>query len=231
MTRHRAPLVAAAIAALGSGFLSGCPSDPPYDDRSRGLRRGRWEKYRSLDAVERDSGEGRHPWDVPGERKPRQWKYVVLHHSATGEGSAESFDLYHREVKGWKGLAYHFVIGNGTYTPDGAVEVGYRWEKQTPGAHAGAREYNSYGIGICLVGDFEHSLPTTRQMAKLRALLAFLMKRFDIEPENVVRHSDVGDTRCPGKNFPWPVPAAYGKPVAGPDENLREKARKRLELD
>ena len=38
-----------------------------------------------------------------------KWEYVVLHHSATDEGSADNFDRYHREKKKWEhGLAYHF---------------------------------------------------------------------------------------------------------------------------
>jgi len=89
-------------------------------------------------------------WDV---RLGRNWRHIVIHHSATATGSAASFDREHRE-RGWEGLGYHFVIGNGTGTGDGQVEVGYRWRNQQRGAHAGNLEYNEYGIGICLVGDF-----------------------------------------------------------------------------
>jgi N-acetyl-anhydromuramyl-L-alanine amidase AmpD len=152
----------------------------------------------------------------------------VVHHSATDEGSARAFDRYHRKVKGWTGLAYHFVIGNGAGTPDGAVEVGYRWKQQTPGAHAGVREYNRYGIGICLVGDFENNIPTGKQMASLRVLLGSLAGRFGVRPENVVRHRDVGETKCPGRNFPWPVAGIDETENRKPDARLRKKARKRL---
>ena len=144
-------------------------------------------------------------WEVPEGVEARDWRHIVIHHSATDEGSAATFDEYHREVKGWKGLAYHFVIGNGTHTPDGSVEVGYRWKRQIAGAHAGVREYNQYGIGVCLVGDFETARPTKKQMASLKELLAFLTKRFSVAPVDVVRHKDLTKTKCPGRNFPWPV--------------------------
>ena len=72
-------------------------------------------------------------WDVTIRRT---WKYIVIHHSATDSGSAASFDRSHRK-RGWDGLGYHFVIGNGRGTGDGVVEVGYRWTRQVTGAHAG----------------------------------------------------------------------------------------------
>jgi len=138
-------------------------------------------------------------WDV---RLGRNWRHIVIHHSATATGSAASFDREHRE-RGWEGLGYHFVIGNGTGTGDGQVEVGYRWRNQQRGAHAGNLEYNEYGIGICLVGDFETGYPTARQLASLRALIRFLQARCGISTASIIGHSDVPgkETRCPGRNF------------------------------
>src|SRR5947208_1647861 len=65
----------------------------------------------------------------------RSWQAIVIHHSATPAGGAARFDREHRE-KGWDELGYDFVIGNGTDTADGLVEVGSRWTKQKIGAHA-----------------------------------------------------------------------------------------------
>lgn len=141
-------------------------------------------------------------WEVPEERA-RAWRYIVIHHSGTEVGSAAAFDRYHREVLGWKGLAYHFVIGNGRGTPDGFVEVSKRWKEQNTGAHAGLREYNQRGIGICLVGNFEEHPPTRAQMASLKRLLGWLRARFGIRPENFLRHKDIVPTICPGRCFPW----------------------------
>src|SRR5205809_827024 len=85
-----------------------------------------------------------------------------LRDAGSASGSAAEFDKYHRS-KGWDGLGYHFVIGNGTGSGDGQVEVGYRWKRQMVGAHAGNAEYNQRGIGICLVGDFQNGHnPTPR---------------------------------------------------------------------
>ena len=63
----------------------------------------------------------------------RRWRYIVVHHSAGPTGSAAVFHRWHLK-RGWRGLGYHFVIGNGTGSRDGEVEVGFRWRDQIDGA-------------------------------------------------------------------------------------------------
>ena len=138
-------------------------------------------------------------WDV---RLQRAWRHIVIHHSATDTGSAASFHKSHL-ARGWDGLGYHFVIGNGTGTRDGQVEVGYRWKRQKRGAHAGNLEYNEHGIGICLVGDFQSGHPSRRQLASLRSLVRFLQSKCRIPTSEVIGHCQVPgkDTLCPGAHF------------------------------
>ncbi len=141
----------------------------------------------------------RREWAVPLRRK---WDYIVIHHSASASGSAAAFDRVHREERGWDGLGYDFVIGNGNGSPDGKVEVGYRWRDQVDGAHAKDKLMNQHGVGICLVGDFTKSRPTAAQMRSLQRLCDFLAAYCGIPASNLRRHSDVRDTECPGKLFP-----------------------------
>ena len=135
-------------------------------------------------------------------RPPRAWRWIVIHHSATTEGSAAVFHRFHVDERGWDSLGYHFVIGNGTGSGDGEIEVGPRWRRQQTGSHAVG--YNRRGIGICLVGNFNEQRPTPRQMQSLRLLGTHLMKRFDIPPERVIGHKECrgASTECPGKNMP-----------------------------
>jgi len=137
----------------------------------------------------------------------RRWKYIVLHHSATDSGSAAVFDRYAKQKLGWRGVGYDFVIGNGKGCPDGMVETTFRWEQQTDGAHAGVAEYNKYGIGICLVGNFERSYATHRQVDSLVALVNYLQGRCEIPTHHIYGHRHVRPkgTLCPGRNFPWYV--------------------------
>lgn len=135
--------------------------------------------------------------------KAWRWKYIVVHHSDTKVGSAASFDRYHREVRHWDELGYHFVIGNGTGSADGQVEVGPRWTKQKIGAHAGVREFNEYGIGICLVGDFQTDRPSSAQMRSLGQLVAYLERTYRIPESRVMGHGQIPgkSTNCPGRNL------------------------------
>ena len=128
------------------------------------------------------------------------WQWIVIHHSATTTGGAALFNKEHK-AKGWDELGYHFVIGNGTDTRDGQVEVGSRWPRQKWGAHAKTPDnrFNDFGIGICLVGNFDISKPSDEQMKALAKLTAYLMKTYRIPPERVVGHGDTKATDCPGR--------------------------------
>ncbi|MEK6675608.1 MAG: peptidoglycan recognition family protein [Planctomycetota bacterium] len=144
------------------------------------------------------------PWLPAGRPISPRWNYVVIHHSATPAGGARAFDRHHRS-NGWDELGYHFVIGNGSQTPDGFVEVGPRWHKQKHGAHCKTpgNYYNEHGIGICLVGDFTSTRPTKKQLASLARLTRFLCQSCGIPAERVTTHAGVTHkTQCPGRNFP-----------------------------
>lgn len=132
----------------------------------------------------------------------RQWTWIVVHHSATVAGGAARFDRDHRE-KGWDELGYDFVIGNGTDTGDGQIEVGPRWVAQKWGAHTKTPDnrFNERGIGICLVGNFDSDRPTTAQMRSLVRLTSYLMRSYRISPDNIIGHKDAKPTDCPGRNL------------------------------
>lgn len=139
--------------------------------------------------------------------KSQAWSAIVIHHSGTPSGNAAIFGRYHEEKRGWDGIAYHFVIGNGTKSGDGEVEVTFRWRKQLTGAHCRAlkNSANNNTIGICLVGNFNRTKPTRRQMQSLVKLVRFLQSRYDIPKGRIYGHKTVPGARptaCPGKNFP-----------------------------
>lgn len=142
-------------------------------------------------------------WFPRSGRISKRWTTVVVHHSATDSGGARAFDRFHRG-KGWDELGYHFVIGNGSDTADGMIEVGSRWHSQKHGAHCKTPDqyYNEHGIGICLVGDFTRSRPTARQMQSLVKLVKFLSYECGIPAQRVTTHGAVTHgTLCPGKFF------------------------------
>jgi len=142
--------------------------------------------------------------DAPKDRL-RDWEYIVVHHSGTSGGNAKIFDYFHRQTRGMEnGMAYHFVIGNGSDSGDGQIEVGSRWLQQKQGGHLASEALNEIAIGICLVGDFSTHRLGPRQTASLIELVQYLRK---LQPDSKLKfrlHREINTkpTECPGKLFP-----------------------------
>ncbi len=144
---------------------------------------------------------------VPPARE-RRWKWIVIHHSDDPHGNLAKYDDFHRNVRKWEnGCGYDFVIGNGSLSRDGQIEVGPRWTRQIQGAHAKTPDnrFNERGVGICLVGDFNtaHHRPSKAQMDALVRLVRWLRQRYRIKLGDIHGHRDCCSTECPGKYFPW----------------------------
>jgi N-acetylmuramoyl-L-alanine amidase len=151
--------------------------------------------------------------DYPREWLPpadveKGWTAIIIHHSATDNGNSAIFDRMHREENHWDGVGYDFVIGNGSNSGDGQVEVTFRWRGQIPGAHCGGTPgnwANEDAVGICLVGNFDYGEPTARQMQSLSKLVRFLQSRYDIPTSRIYGHREAPGARvtdCPGRLFP-----------------------------
>ncbi|MHC4623844.1 MAG: peptidoglycan recognition protein family protein [Planctomycetota bacterium] len=191
-------------------FLGGCTQDDEgapqitYDySRHRRIPSSPPRPRRREEKVYSDVPEG---W-LPPSHLEKRWTAIVIHHSDTVTGSASIFDRYHRENKYWAGVGYDFVIGNGTDSGDGEVEVTFRWRQQRTGAHCKTPNNwaNEDAVGICLVGDFNQSVPTSRQMWSLGKLVRFLQVRYRIPAGRVYSHKCTPGARptdCPGRNFP-----------------------------
>jgi len=143
---------------------------------------------------------------LPPSGVEKQWSAIIIHHSATEKGNVAIIDKWHRENNGWEGIGYDFVIGNGTDSGDGQVETTFRWSQQITGAHCKTPDNwaNVDGIGICLVGNFNNSRPSERQMQSLVKLVNFLQKRYKIPQSRIYGHGTTPGahvTDCPGNLF------------------------------
>ena len=144
------------------------------------------------------------PAQLPTQMRP--WRYIVIHHSGAMVGNEEMIqsDHLHRGME--NGMAYHFLIGNGSAKlGDGKVIEGHRWKYQLPGGHCHQDLLNDYGIGICLVGNLNRKAPTSKQMESLGKLILRLQKEFNISDRNIHGHGEYygEDSDCPGKLFSW----------------------------
>ena len=133
-----------------------------------------------------------------------RWKHIVVHHSADSNNSIRGMEHYHRRVRRMEnGLAYHFVIGNGVKTTDGKIYIGDRWKRQIRGGHLASTALNEVAIGICLIGNFEKTLPTAKQRTSLKTLVSHLRKRTGVPFSQVRTHRHINPkpTICPGRRF------------------------------
>jgi hypothetical protein len=133
---------------------------------------------------------------VPAARE--RWAYVFVHHSNTPAGSALTM------AQGASGLGDHFVIGNGDGCADGEIQIGQRWNNQTSAtAPVGASKIDPKCISVCLVGDFDHTVPTPTQLKRLTQLIETLQARLQIPADRVmlVAQPNIGGAGI-GKYFP-----------------------------
>lgn len=136
--------------------------------------------------------------------RPDNWKRIVVHHSGIKYGNAAKYDAAHRRRGMQNGLAYHFLIGNGIDSGDGEIEIGPRWHKQLLGGHVKNYRINLTAIGICLVGNFEKTHPSRRQLEAFTQLMDWLRGEILPSAHRFAGHRELkGEhTICPGRNFP-----------------------------
>jgi hypothetical protein len=128
--------------------------------------------------------------------KPGRWKYIYVHHSRTPSGDAMTV------ARGSDSVPDHFVITNGDGAVDGQIQVGQRWDQQVPAMPVGTDGIDPACISICLIGDFDHALPTPTQLRRLTNLVNALQERFDVPAGQVLALSAANSAAGMGKYFP-----------------------------
>ena len=131
-----------------------------------------------------------------------KWKYIVIHHTGTNSDSMTSMsnDLASRGEESIP--QYHFVIGNGSETPKGGLEVSSRWYSQIPGSHLNDKVYDPISIGICIVGDYNQRDPDAKMLESLARVCATLVLRYRIDLNHLTtRYGMTKYIRSPGQRF------------------------------
>lgn len=153
--------------------------------------------------ITRDEWGARNPGQCSGYRSNLKDVYnkITVHHTAgaynakwtEGEAAAEVRNVQqHHFGQGWCDIGYHYLIG-----PDGSIFSGR--SLFSIGAHTYG--HNEGNLGICLLGNFEHSTPTPQALKSLADLCAWFCQELDIHPSRIKGHRDYDATACPGKNL------------------------------
>lgn len=115
---------------------------------------------------------------------------IILHHADSSSCTVEDIDRWHKQ-NGWCKIGYHFFIDK-----QGNIYRGR--EENAVGAHAYGANYDS--IGICAEGKYMQEYMPDVQKEAFVELIKYLKEKYNVSI--VQGHRDVGNTTCPGKNFP-----------------------------
>lgn len=135
-------------------------------------------------------------------------KWIILHHSGgsdavplldTSNQTFEMIDQYHKER--WDGTTksslgyycgYHYVI-------EKSGKVTQARQDLEGGAHTIGMNYSS--IGICMIGNFDLTMPSLAQTQALVTLLSKLQGRYIIPSSKIVPHRTFAKKTCFGNNL------------------------------
>ena len=117
--------------------------------------------------------------------------YIALHHAEASTCTAQQVDEWHKS-NGWSGIGYHFFVRK-----DGSI---YRGRPLTSmGAHVSGM--NNCSIGICAEGKYSTETMPDAQKRAICRLLVYLKDNYYPDAK-IVGHKEIGDSDCPGKNYP-----------------------------
>lgn len=113
---------------------------------------------------------------------------IIVHCSDTEVGTVESIRRFHKSVRGWDDIGYHYVIYK-----DGTIHEGRPINQ--PGAHCQGANANS--IGICLIGVKNFTPP---QFGSLKKLCTELRGTYPIN--KIAGHREFASAKKQGKTCP-----------------------------
>ena len=136
-------------------------------------------------------------------RNIEEIKFIIFHYT----GMKKESEAINRLTNIQSEVSSHYLIKNNgeivILVPDSYIA----W-------HAGASSWknfkslnkNSIGIEISNPGhNFNYKKFSSKQVKSILSLSKFLMKKYKIDPKNILGHSDIAPNRKkdPGEKFPW----------------------------
>lgn len=119
-------------------------------------------------------------------------RFIVLHHIASKKATPQDIHRWHL-ARGWNGFGYNEYIKR-----DGTVYIG---RGDNVGAHV--KGYNSKSYGIAVEGHYNEQVKMPeKQFNALIERIKIAQKTYP-NAEKVVKHGQLDNTSCPGKNFPF----------------------------
>ena len=122
---------------------------------------------------------------------------IMIHHSATSNGSAESFARYHVNNNDWPAIGYHFVgDDSGIHQTNKITDTSYH----CAGYLENGRYINGASIGICHKGHFDNVAPTDQEYLNYIQMV-LLVDSMIGKQLPIIYHSNYSPKTCPGTLF------------------------------
>jgi N-acetylmuramoyl-L-alanine amidase len=149
-------------------------------------------------------------------------KYIVVHYTAndgdTAKGNCNYFSGANRGAS-----AHYFVDENEIYQSVNDADTAWHCGAKTY-VHKECRNYNSIGVELCSRKDSDGKYYFKEKTVDNAVwLVMYLMKKYSISAENVIRHYDVTGKICPApfvKQAEW---EKFKERVKGDDEMVVSK--------
>ena len=136
-------------------------------------------------------------------REKKLINFIIIHYT----GMKKESDAIKRLCDSKSNVSSHYFIKNNGKLLNLVPDLYEAW-------HAGKSSWktfkslNKYSVGIEIdnPGHYHgYKEYTPKQILSLEKLLRYLMKRYNIKPQNVLGHSDIAPSRKkdPGEKFPW----------------------------
>lgn len=133
--------------------------------------------------------------------------HIVIHHSQTEDSGTVSWSAirdYHARVKGYRDIGYHV----GTELVKGHYETIMGRDWTDTGAHCKAGDMNKYGIGWCVVGNYDLVVPNAILWSYLASRVAEVANLLGIHTNHIIGHREAEAAAwgkavktCPGTKF------------------------------
>lgn len=127
--------------------------------------------------------------------RTKKIEYIVVHYTGSGTpkaGAARNNCIYFSG--GNRNASADFFIDDSGIWEYTDSDRYYTWHCGDGGGKYGIRNSNSIGIEVCQNGDNPYS---GNEILFLTRLVGFLMNKYNIPPERVVRHYDASRKQCP----------------------------------
>ena len=139
----------------------------------------------------------------PKKRTSKQIKFIIFHYT----GIKNESDAINKLIEIQSEVSCHYLIKNNGEIVKMVPDLYIAWHAgESSWKNYNSLNLNSIGIEITNPGhEYGYKKFTKKQTSSILKLSRFLIKKYKINPKNILGHSDIAVLRKkdPGEKFPW----------------------------